>query len=337
MQSRTDTRNLGNAGHPGAFAMNTAMYNSLNQGPLQYCLSGAPYTPMQRGEMSRLAVSSHAGANEGLEDMTAAFGNLSVNNYNTNGGAAGNGAYWMPGIGGVPESSSSSSVQYRLRDGRVLQSQMGNNQSSYQSNGNGLSFQQAQYLPQALGYSNGNGVHASTQAMAWNGAQQYSRETPVPDLAAPRRNSLSSNEENGPHTPFFGAGPRTDFQPKVALAESPQAWTPSPQQLVTYIPDQLLKSPNGQYMRMDLDSICLQDPSIPKPVPAIFSGEKGRGTLEKSLQNNLNTTNVYIRGLHPNTTDDMLKSYGLRFGDIVSAKSMLDQETGNCKGFDTIR
>ena len=76
----------------------------------------------------------------------------------------------------------------------------------------------------------------------------------------------------------------------------------------------------------------MQEPAIPRPIPAIFSGERGRGTLERSLQNPLNTTNVYIRGLHPNTTDDMLHAYGERFGKISSAKSMLEQDTGNCKG-----
>ena len=83
---------------------------------------------------------------------------------------------------------------------------------------------------------------------------------------------------------------------------------------------------------IDLDAMCLQDPAIPKPIPAIFSGDKGRGTLESSLVNRFNTTNVYIRGLHPDTSDEMLFQYGARFGSIESAKSMLDQHSNLCKG-----
>lgn len=175
---------------------------------------------------------------------------------------------------------------------------------------------------------------AGNQGISWNLGHQTGRENIVPDLAVPRRNSFSSNEENGPRTPFIGASNSVDAQPKIVLGGSPHTWTtPSPHQLNNGSPPfQIAKSPTGQYYFTDLTAICMQDPPIPKPIPAIFSGEKGRGTLEKSLQNNLNTTNVYVRGLHPNTTDEMLHSYGARFGKIISAKSMLDQETGNCKG-----
>ena len=178
-------------------------------------------------------------------------------------------------------------------------------------------------------------VAGSTEApgMTWNLGSQPSQGG-LPDLAAPRRTSLSSNEENGPRTPFFGASNQAAAHPKVVVGGSPLPWTtPSPHQLSNGSPPfQIAKSPTGQYYFTDLTAVCLQEPEIPKPIPAIFSGEKGRGTLEKSLQNGLNTTNVYIRGLHPNTTDEMLHSYGARFGKIISAKSMLDQETGHCKG-----
>jgi hypothetical protein len=317
MQSRTDNRLSGN------FAMNPAIYNAAMS---QYCLPGNPYAPLQKGErLERPLSSASAGAHTTPEDMAAAFGQLSVNGYSAN-GAVNNGIYGMQNVNAMPYNSGA--VHYRLRDGRMIPSQIGGQQSTYSAGNDAMSLQ-AQYMS----YANGNGIQAA-QVIGWNGVQQYHRDMPVPDLAAPRRSSLSSNEENGPHTPFFGAATRTDFQPKAGLADSPNPWTtPSPQQLAPqFYPDQLMKSPNGQYVRMNLDDVCMQDPPIPKPVPAIFSGEKGRGTLEKSLQNNLNTTNVYVRGLHPNTTDDMLRQYGLRFGDIVSAKSMLDQETGNCKG-----
>lgn len=41
---------------------------------------------------------------------------------------------------------------------------------------------------------------------------------------------------------------------------------------------------------------------------------------------------VYIRGLQPNTTDDMLYGLAKRFGDIESSKAIIDMTTGLCKG-----
>ena len=170
-----------------------------------------------------------------------------------------------------------------------------------------------------------------SQNVVWTSAPHTTNE--LPELAIPRRNSFSSNEETGPHTPFFGTQTAVDYQPKINGPDnSPQAWgTPSPQQLGPgFYPQPPTKE--NSYMLYNLDALCQQDPPIPRPIPAIFSGEKGRGTLESSLMNKLNTTNVYIRGLHPNTTDNMLWDYGARFGTIDSAKSMMDQQTGTCKG-----
>ena len=179
------------------------------------------------------------------------------------------------------------------------------------------------YTPQASYMLNSNGPTSITPPGQQN----------VPDLA-PRRSSLSSNEENGPQTPFFGSSTQGIYQPNITTDHSPQLWgTHSPVELSqNFYPQPLAKSPDGVYTYLDLDALCMRHPAIPRSVPAIFSGEKGRGTLEKSLQNQTGTTNVYIRGLLPDTTDEMLHSYGERFGDIQSAKSMLEQSTGLCKG-----
>ena len=160
----------------------------------------------------------------------------------------------------------------------------------------------------------------------------------IPDLA--RRNSLSSNEEYGPRTPFFAAQSLGPGGKMIVPDNSPQTWTSvSPPQLGQAIqasPQQLWREANG-YVVIDLDALCMKAPAIPKPIPAIFSGDKSRGTLETSLENKTHTTNVYIRGLHPDTTDEMLNAYGSRFGVIESAKSMIDQHTSLCKGFGFIK
>lgn len=54
--------------------------------------------------------------------------------------------------------------------------------------------------------------------------------------------------------------------------------------------------------------------------------------LDRCLENKSGETNVYIRGLLPETTDEMLHVWGMRFGDIQSSKSIIDLKTGLCKG-----
>ncbi len=83
---------------------------------------------------------------------------------------------------------------------------------------------------------------------------------------------------------------------------------------------------------MDFKAIALEEPAIPIAIPAPRTPNDGRGTLDKIFDNPHKTTNVYIRGLHPNTTDEMLEQYGARFGKIVTAKSIIDHPRSLCKG-----
>lgn len=92
------------------------------------------------------------------------------------------------------------------------------------------------------------------------------------------------------------------------------------------------KASNGEYVYMDFHQITRQAPEIPKAIPAPYSFNDGRGTLDRILDNPHSTTNVYIRGFHPNTTDAMIQQYGSRFGEIETAKSIIDHLTNSCKG-----
>jgi RNA recognition motif-containing protein len=47
----------------------------------------------------------------------------------------------------------------------------------------------------------------------------------------------------------------------------------------------------------------------------------------------LSETNLYIRGLLPDTTDLDLQKMGQKFGKIVSTKAIIDNETNKCKGY----
>lgn len=171
------------------------------------------------------------------------------------------------------------------------------------------------------------------QGQTWISSQHVPRD--VPGLAAPRRNSWSSNEETGPQTPLYSLSGPAGYQPTIVYNDhSPNTWsTPSPHQNTpSYITPQVGKAPDGEYTFMDFHAITHQEPKIPRAVPAPYSYNDGRGTLDKILDNPNQTTNVYIRGLRPNTTDAMLEQYGARFGDIVTAKSIIDHPTHTCKG-----
>ena len=152
----------------------------------------------------------------------------------------------------------------------------------------------------------------------------------VPELVAPRRTSYSSNEEASPHTPAYA-----NWQhPLYFSTRSPSTWsTPSPMSgQGPYI--HVAKGPNGETVTADFAAWTNQAPAIPDPVPARHSGpDGGRGSLEKILDNPDGTTNVYVRGLQPDTTDELLGLYGGRFGYIESQKAIIDHSNGTCKGY----
>lgn len=345
MQAHTDQRlNLGE-GLGAGLVPNHNTYAHMSHGPI---LQDPNYSQLLNAQLAAPHQQSNqmpfknAGARTGLQgsvdSLASMFGGLNIQ-------TLGNTGSTKVGPNGVPSglsnmhsvnpTQSSGTWYYQGPDGRVFVSGVNASLGSYQQNAGPFNVTpaQAQYLQQA-NFHVGQTLPNMPQIHAWNGGQNHLRD--VPELAAPRRNSLSSNEENGPRTPFFGAQARIgSYQPSVSInTNSPMTWTtPSPEQLgQPFYPQPLAKTSDGQYTYCDLDAVCQQEPAIPTPVPAIYSGEKARGTLEKSLNNVLDTTNVYIRGLRPDTTDEMLHAYGARFGDIVSAKSMLDQQTGLCKG-----
>ncbi|XP_037108959.1 RNA-binding motif, single-stranded-interacting protein 2-like isoform X2 [Syngnathus acus] len=64
------------------------------------------------------------------------------------------------------------------------------------------------------------------------------------------------------------------------------------------------------------------------PSPNNNSSNSGGGGGEQ-----LSKTNLYIRGLHPGTTDQDLVKLCQPYGKIVSTKAILDKTTNKCKGY----
>ncbi|ORX88672.1 hypothetical protein K493DRAFT_235915 [Basidiobolus meristosporus CBS 931.73] len=57
------------------------------------------------------------------------------------------------------------------------------------------------------------------------------------------------------------------------------------------------------------------------------------GSQYGSVHSSTKTTNIYIKGLTQNTTDETLYHMCMSYGNIVSSKAIIDQKTGTCKGY----
>lgn len=152
----------------------------------------------------------------------------------------------------------------------------------------------------------------------------------VPDLDPNRRGSWSSNEENGPSTPAVGG---TGYQEQYPNYAYPNTAASTIGQQYIAGPIQPMKcADNKSYEMVNLDELTQRDPPIPRAVPALWTNQDEL-SLAKCLQNPEGITNIYIRGFMPDTTDDDLKRWASRFGEIESCKAIIEQDTGKCKGY----
>lgn len=155
-----------------------------------------------------------------------------------------------------------------------------------------------------------------------------------------RRSSYSTNEST-PATPFYGSTASREAGARVAVFDrgSSAYTTPSPPQLTS---TGLVVQPKGfspipapipAPVSREIQQLLIRDPAIPQAVPAVFTPRENMKTLEQSLTNSIpGNRNVYIRGLHPTTDDDLLLAYTDRFGEVETSKAIIDTATGACKG-----
>ncbi|XP_063789716.1 RNA-binding motif, single-stranded-interacting protein 1 isoform X3 [Pseudophryne corroboree] len=69
------------------------------------------------------------------------------------------------------------------------------------------------------------------------------------------------------------------------------------------------------------------------PSPSTTSNHNSSSSSSSSGWDQLSKTNLYIRGLLPNTTDQDLVKLCQPYGKIVSTKAILDKTTNKCKGY----
>ncbi|KAM0431817.1 hypothetical protein ACHAPT_005067 [Fusarium lateritium] len=159
-------------------------------------------------------------------------------------------------------------------------------------------------------------------------------QSEVPGLEN-RRNSYSTTE-SAPATPFYAGGvAHRENGPRVASLDRSAYTTPSPQQLgLVPAHAEPSKSKISPMSERALDELLEKKPGVPKAVPAVFTPPGQMKSLEQSLENRIpGNRNVYIRGLHPTTDDELLYHYASRFGPVETSKAIIDTGTGACKGF----
>ncbi|KAK3709466.1 hypothetical protein LTR37_010839 [Vermiconidia calcicola] len=194
-----------------------------------------------------------------------------------------------------------------------------------------------QYMPQMnyQGYQGYQQHDNSPLSQNWTPTTGTTGE--VPTLITPRRDSISSNENDQPATPSYAGYPGFT-QGGVAINRSPSGVfthsTPSPTSMIGPYGMPMVKQPEQSDVSPTIKMLISRDPAIPRAIPAPSSPLK---PLDRALENQRGETNVYIRGLLPETTDEILEIWGTRFGDIKSSKSIIDLNTGLCKGFGFVK
>nr|XP_022305831.1 RNA-binding motif, single-stranded-interacting protein 3-like isoform X3 [Crassostrea virginica] len=72
----------------------------------------------------------------------------------------------------------------------------------------------------------------------------------------------------------------------------------------------------------------------PRSMPAASPNTTSSQSSNQSQSGEqLSRTNLYIRGLNPNTTDKDLVNLCQPYGKIISTKAIIDQQTNKCKGY----
>ncbi|TLD21111.1 hypothetical protein PspLS_08972 [Pyricularia sp. CBS 133598] len=154
----------------------------------------------------------------------------------------------------------------------------------------------------------------------------------LPTLENRRSSYSTSATESTPATPFFGAASDRAHGARVLSTDRSTFTTPSPQQVLSSAVLGSISAKPTPVQDPELDRLLMQDPAIPRAVPAVFTDHVK--TLEQCLENRISgNKNVYIRGLHPTTDDDLLLRYASRFGEVEQSKAIIDTSTGACKGF----
>ncbi|XP_060081522.1 RNA-binding motif, single-stranded-interacting protein 3-like isoform X1 [Ylistrum balloti] len=99
-----------------------------------------------------------------------------------------------------------------------------------------------------------------------------------------------------------------------------------PQQVYTGVPDVIPTSLSGGSMHTKTYTPRSMPSASPNTTSSLSTNQSGQKEM-------LSCSNLYLRHLSPNTTDEDLVELCQRYGKIVSTKAIMDQTTNKCKGY----
>lgn len=302
-------------------------------------MTNAYAQPGHAQNMAQHPRGAHFPASDSLHALTGAFTAMNIHASYPSSGTTKSAGSIMSG-----NSSEYGSMQMAQGQGLWLPNQhvigypvmaAGAQQQAGMTHSPGMYNHAGQFVPQPS-YQYGHAMMENSPMAAPNWASRVSSGD-MPSLMTPRRDSISSNENDIPGTPYTNGGVYRYGASAAIMDRSPSAvyansGTPSPSQLAHQyqLVGPLQKQHAMPTLSPHLQALLVQEPSIPRAIPAPSSPLK---PLDRSLENKTGETNVYIRGLLPETDDEMLHSWGKRFGDIQSSKSIIDLKTNLCKGY----
>ncbi|KAK4574832.1 hypothetical protein LTR86_001674 [Recurvomyces mirabilis] len=297
-------------------------YGTGNMYGNQYAARGQTYGGMNHNPNADLSALAHGFQGMNLQNQT--FAAQAKTAMTTSGAANYTG---MP-IASLPTAYYGAATQYAYPNGYNNTATTAHTQSMYTPHA-------SQFIPQ-MNYQGYQQQHDNSP-LSQNWTPTTGATAEVPTLITPRRDSISSNENDQPATPSYASYP-TFAHGAVAINRSPSGVfthsTPSPTSMMGPYGMSVAKQPEMGDVSPRIKLLLSREPAIPRAIPAPSSPLK---PLDRALENQRGETNVYIRGLLPETTDEILETWGTRFGDIKSSKSIIDMNNGLCKGFGFVK
>ncbi|XP_053925578.1 RNA-binding motif, single-stranded-interacting protein 1 isoform X2 [Cuculus canorus] len=171
----------------------------------------------------------------------------------------------------------------------------------------------------------------------WGGAGGGPREPVDGRLGA--RGGVGS-VRSGPRAAAGGGGAEAGsaLQPRRAAARRPPKLLPVPRGsrgsggAMIFPSSGSSAAGGGRAPFRKQQSIVPAHPMAP-PSPSTTSSNNNSSSSSNSGWDQLSKTNLYIRALPPNTTDQDLVKLCQPYGKIVSTKAILDKTTNKCKGY----
>uniref|UniRef100_A0A915BYP5 Protein alan shepard n=1 Tax=Parascaris univalens TaxID=6257 RepID=A0A915BYP5_PARUN len=199
---------------------------------------------------------------------------------------------------------------------------------------------------QLIGFSRLRTQSWASQALQHSGGgHQHTRRSPL-NVSLPHRSTIPSSHANS-HSVINRSAPLGSSSMSPGVLGQPSA---SPYQQNMHASGYAYgtqtfsraQNPYAAYQQQQAISSCNGYGTSGTSTGGQMQRSANRASAAGTVRNNndsphsdapLSSTNVYIRGLDANTTDEDLRQKCDQYGVILSTKAIMDKATGQCKGY----